>query len=101
MSDYGTYFRMIDDLKAQLAAREAEIARLTQENTQQANWIASLRTTLDKAEAEIARLRSALQRIADWNELDSGFRLDYGSKGERDFYRQLASQALAGCPKQP
>lgn len=37
----------------------------------------------------------ALQRIADWKECDATFRADYGSNGERDYYRQIARDAIA------
>lgn len=45
-------------------------------------------------------LRNALERIAEWDECDARFRMDHGSNGERDYYRQIARTALAQ-PEQP
>ena len=46
------------------------------------------------------KLAEALRRIADWSALDFEFRVNYGSNGERDYYRQIARAALAAFDAQ-
>lgn len=41
------------------------------------------------------QLAEALRRVAAWDECDPTFRADYGSNGERDYYRKIAREALA------
>lgn len=45
-------------------------------------------------------LREALTRIARWSECEADYRINFGSNGERDYYRQIALDALAQ-PEQP
>ncbi|AUR91948.1 coil containing protein [Vibrio phage 1.167.O._10N.261.51.F2] len=42
----------------------------------------------------VKELEEALIRIRDWDELDLEFRVNYGSDGQRDFYRNVAAKAL-------
>ena len=43
-------------------------------------------------------LRNALQQIADWNSHSLQLAVEHGSIGVRDFYRQIALDALASAP---
>lgn len=45
--------------------------------------------------------RDALQRIADWNSHAVMLGVEHGSNGVRDFYRQIAIDALASAPPAP
>lgn len=47
-----------------------------------------------KIERENIELKTALKRIANWNELPWEFGFNYGSNGERDYYRKIAREAL-------
>jgi len=49
--------------------------------------------------ATVDALRDALDKIANWNECTSEFRVNFGSKGERDFYRAVAAKALEATPQ--
>lgn len=46
-------------------------------------------------------LRNALQQIADWNSHSLQLAVEHGSIGVRDFYRQIALDALASAPPAP
>lgn len=50
--------------------------------------------------SEVQRYRDVLIKIANWNECSTEFRIDYGSNGERDYYRNLASSALEEIPEE-
>jgi hypothetical protein len=41
-----------------------------------------------------SRLKQALEIISEWNSLSLEFRVKHGSDGARDFYRQVAQDAL-------
>ncbi len=40
------------------------------------------------------KMEKALKRIADWNELELSVRVDMGSNRVREYYRNIAKQAL-------
>lgn len=42
-----------------------------------------------------AKYREALQRIANWNEHATDYAISFGSNGVRDYYRAIATEALA------
>ena len=46
-------------------------------------------------------LRNALQQIADWNSHSLQLAVEHGAVGVRDFYRQIALDALASAPPEP
>lgn len=46
-------------------------------------------------------LREALKRIEAWDECSPKFRMNYGSNGERDYYRKIASEAIAVSKPEP
>ena len=48
----------------------------------------------DRLTEENAELREALTRIKAWDELSFEKRLDIGSNGQRDYYRNIATEAL-------
>lgn len=48
--------------------------------------------------SDVGSYREVLNRIANWNECSTQFRIDYGSNGERDYYRNLAGSALVDIP---
>lgn len=48
---------------------------------------------------DLINARTALLRISNWNEHDSGLALDYGSNGVRDYYRSIATMALTELDK--
>ena len=52
-------------------------------------------TKIAELEKENAELKKALERISAWDELNLEFRLDYGSNGQRDYYRNIANEQLA------
>lgn len=58
------------------------------------------RSEYDALAAQVEALRDALDKIENWNECTLEFRVNYGSKGERDFYRNVAKNALAATPQQ-
>lgn len=47
-------------------------------------------------EVENKRLRLALMRIEDWNEHTIKERVNIGAQGQKDYYREIASDALIG-----
>lgn len=47
-------------------------------------------------EIENKRLRFALMRIEDWNEHTIKERVDIGAQGQKEHYREIASDALIG-----
>lgn len=52
---------------------------------------------LDEVKEIIASLEeciNTLSRIAAWDELSLEYRVDFGSNGQRDYYRQFALDAL-------
>ncbi|WP_027854407.1 hypothetical protein [Marinobacterium litorale] len=52
------------------------------------------RETLSQWSNESGQLKTALKRIQQCGECSTEFRLNFGSNGERDYYRQIAQQAL-------
>jgi hypothetical protein len=46
-----------------------------------------------KLEMHVIELKTALRRIANWNELPIEFSINRGSNGERDYYRKIADEA--------
>ena len=48
----------------------------------------------DRLVEENEKLKAALQEIAEWNSLTLKFKCDYGSNGQRDYYRNVAIKAL-------
>lgn len=49
---------------------------------------------LKELEHKCSKLYTALKRVATWDELDVKYCIDYGSNGQRDYYRNVATQAL-------
>lgn len=62
--------------------------------------VRKLQSGRNELAATVEALRDALDKIANWNECTSEFRMNFGSNGERDFYRGVAKQALAATPQQ-
>lgn len=54
-----------------------------------------MRHRAEAAEAEREQLREALQKILNWNCHTTNYAVHFGSNGVRDFYRDIARQALA------
>jgi hypothetical protein len=50
--------------------------------------------------AQVELLRDALDKISNWNELPLEYRVNFGSNGQRDYYRNIASVALKTTPAQ-
>ena len=57
---------------------------------------------LEEREAEMAatvdKLRDFADKVHHWNECTSEYRINYGSNGERDYYRDMAGAALEATP---
>ena len=47
-----------------------------------------------RLDRENLKLKTALIRIAKWDELPWEYGFNYGSNGERDYYRTIATAAL-------
>lgn len=60
---------------------------------------ARLQGEVDALAAQFEALRDSLDKIANWTECTAEFRINYGSNGERDFYRRVAADALAKTPQ--
>lgn len=61
----------------------------------------------DKAVKEINELKAqvklqgnALKLISKWDSCNVEFRINYGSNGERDYYREIASRCIVESPPQ-
>ena len=62
--------------------------------------IESLRQQLADSQKRNVMLRNALIRIESWNSHSTGFAFDYGSSGVRDFYIEIAKEALDATKEQ-
>ncbi len=49
---------------------------------------------IDEMKETIAKHRAALLLISEWKNPYQSFGLDYGSNGERDYFRKIAANAL-------
>ena len=55
---------------------------------------------INELKAMVKRQGVALSTISDWGSLSVEFRVNYGSNGQRDYYRKVALDAHNKTPKQ-
>src|SRR5690554_2518788 len=67
---------------------------------QQQQQIAELEQRNNELTAAVERLRDFAYKVENWQECTPEFRVNFGSNGERDYYRKLAKNALAATPQQ-
>lgn len=82
-----------------IAKMEAKIAELVAASQAALELVGIVTAERDALAASNNKLTDALFKIANWNECTAEFRMNYGSNGERDFYRGIAQSVLHESPQ--